>query len=69
MPDVSAALVHERAGAATLGSLSALLDVRQMGEVDRLTIAAGTSGILLMETAGASVACCVMVAILPFFTS
>jgi NAD(P)H-hydrate epimerase len=35
---------------------TALLDVRQMGEADRLTVAAGTTGIVLMENAGASVA-------------
>jgi NAD(P)H-hydrate epimerase len=35
---------------------TALLDVRQMGEADRLSVAAGISGIALMENAGASVA-------------
>ena len=35
---------------------SALLDVRRMSEADELTVAAGTSGIALMENAGASVA-------------
>jgi len=35
---------------------TALLDVRQMGEADCLTVAAGTTGIVLMENAGASVA-------------
>jgi NAD(P)H-hydrate epimerase len=39
-----------------LNTQTALLDVRQMGEADRLTIGAGTSGITLMENAGASVA-------------
>ena len=34
----------------------ALLDVRRMSEADELTVAAGTSGIALMENAGASVA-------------
>ena len=34
----------------------ALLDVRQMSEADRLTIAAGTSGITLMQNAGTAVA-------------
>ncbi|MBS7541183.1 NAD(P)H-hydrate dehydratase [Ancylobacter lacus] len=65
LPDVSAALGHERTDAATFGSPSALLDVRQMGEVDRLTIAAGTSGIVLMENAGASVACAIIDRFLP----
>ncbi len=35
---------------------TALLDVREMGEADRLTVAAGTPGTVLMENAGASVA-------------
>jgi NAD(P)H-hydrate epimerase len=39
-----------------LNPKTALLDVRQMGEADRLTVAAGTPGIVLMENAGASVA-------------
>ena len=39
-----------------LNSQTALLDVRQMGEADRLTVAAGTPGVALMENAGASVA-------------
>lgn len=39
-----------------LSSQTALLDVRQMGEADRLTVAAGTPGAALMENAGASVA-------------
>jgi hydroxyethylthiazole kinase-like uncharacterized protein yjeF len=39
-----------------LNSPEALLNVHQMGEADRLTIAGGTSGIELMENAGASVA-------------
>jgi NAD(P)H-hydrate epimerase len=39
-----------------LNSRTALLDVRQMGEADRLSVAAGTPGIVLMENAGASVA-------------
>jgi len=37
-----------------------LLDVRQMGEADRMTIAAGTSGAVLMENAGASVAAAIL---------
>ena len=36
---------------------TALLDVRQMGEADRLTVAAGTSAIELMENSGKAVAC------------
>jgi hydroxyethylthiazole kinase-like uncharacterized protein yjeF len=39
-----------------LNVLTALLDVRQMGEADRLTVAAGTPAIALMEKAGKSVA-------------
>jgi NAD(P)H-hydrate epimerase len=35
---------------------TALLDIREMGEADRLTVAAGTPGTVLMENAGASVA-------------
>ena len=35
---------------------TALLDVRQMEEVDRLTVAAGTSAVELMERAGSAVA-------------
>ncbi|WP_376984898.1 NAD(P)H-hydrate dehydratase [Bosea sp. R86505] len=35
---------------------TALLDVTQMGEADRLTVEAGLSGIMMMENAGASVA-------------
>jgi NAD(P)H-hydrate epimerase len=39
---------------------TALLDVRQMGEADRLTVAAGIPGAVLMENAGASVARAIM---------
>lgn len=39
-----------------LDSRTALLDVRQMGEADRLTVAAGTPGTVLMNNAGRSVA-------------
>jgi NAD(P)H-hydrate epimerase len=41
---------------AMLDTRTAVLDVGQMGEADRLTIAAGTPAELLMEHAGASVA-------------
>jgi NAD(P)H-hydrate epimerase len=39
-----------------LNQPTALLDVRQMGEADRLTVAAGIAGVVLMQNAGASVA-------------
>jgi len=39
-----------------LNSQTALLDVRQMDEADRQTVAAGTPGTTLMENAGSSVA-------------
>jgi NAD(P)H-hydrate epimerase len=39
-----------------LNSQTALLDVNQMGEADRLTVVAGTPGTVLMENAGGSVA-------------
>ena len=39
-----------------LNSQTALLDVNQMGEADRLTVVAGTPGRVLMENAGGSVA-------------
>ena len=39
-----------------LNSQTALLDVNQMGEADRLTVVAGTPSNLLMENAGGSVA-------------
>lgn len=39
---------------------TALLDVRRMGEADRLTVADGTPAVLLMENAGQAVACEVM---------
>jgi NAD(P)H-hydrate epimerase len=43
-------------GEAALNPRTALLSVRQMGEADRLTVAAGTPATVLMENAGASVA-------------
>ncbi len=43
-------------GAALLSSQTALLNVRQMAEADRLTVSQGTAGIVLMKHAGASVA-------------
>jgi len=39
-----------------LNSQTALLDVKQMGEADRLTVVAGAPGTALMENAGVSVA-------------
>ena len=41
-------------------SRAALLDVRQMGEADRPTIAAGITGAALMENAGRAVAKVIM---------
>ena len=38
---------------------AALLDVRQMSEADRLTVAAGTSSAELMGNAGKAVACAI----------
>lgn len=43
-------------GRCLLNPRNALLTVDEMGEADRLTVAAGTLGIALMENAGASVA-------------
>jgi hydroxyethylthiazole kinase-like uncharacterized protein yjeF len=40
----------------TINFKTAVLDVRQMGEADRLTVAAGTPAITLMENAGGAVA-------------
>lgn len=47
-------------GGSDLNSRTALLEVRQMGEADRLTIAAGLSGVALMENAGRAVATAIM---------
>ncbi len=51
-----ATMARDGANQASLNARTALLNVRQMGEADRLTVAAGTSGIAMMENAGASVA-------------
>jgi len=40
-----------------MNAQTALLDVRQIGEADRLTVAAGTPTIVMMENAGSAVKC------------